>query len=559
MRAMTDEPKPLAGGEALPGVVPGVVIEEKRRFSLVWLIPIVAAVIGGFVAYQALSEQGPEITIAFKTAEGLEAEKTKIRYKDVEIGQVESIDLQENLSGVILTAELKKGSEKYLTDQTRFWVVRAQVTVGRVTGLGTLFSGAYIAVDPVQEGKATRAFVGLEKPPLVTLGRPGREFVLVAERRGSLDSGSPIYYRQIQVGQLVGYDLEEDGKKVRIRAFIDAPHHERVQKNTRFWNASGFDMKLDASGVTVDTESVASLLLGGVAFDTPASLEGAEPAEAGHIFPLYENRQATKEKIYTEKSFFRLYFSGSVRGLEIGAPVELRGIRIGEVTDIQLQFDATDSAVRIPVLIETEPERIAIVNDHGPPANDREDRDAEVRHLVAEGLRAQLKTGSLLTGALYIDFDFHPKAQPAEIRKEGDYLVLPTVPTPLEEISTSLTQILEKFQKIPIDQIGNDLRDTVQGAARIVNSAELSQSLEHLNEALKQLNTDAGPALTATLKEAERTFASAQGLLSQESPPRQEINKLLVQLSRAARSIRDLASYLQRHPEALIKGKGAGQ
>jgi len=533
-----------------PASTPEAIVKTKKgfSFSLVWLVPVVAALIGGWLVYKALSEKGPTVTITFETAEGLEAGKTKIKYKDVEVGQVDSIDLAKDLAHVIVTAEMNKDAGPYLSENTRFWVVRARVAAGGVSGLGTLFSGAYIGVDPGKPGKATRSFKGLETAPIITFGVPGRLFILKAETLGSLDIGSPVYYRQIKVGQVVAYELDKDGKAVDIKVFIHAPHDQEVWKNTRFWNASGLDVTLDASGIKVNTESFVTMMVGGIAFDIPPHLEPGGPAPEGEVFRLYQRREKIFEHEYKERKPWVLYFNGSVRGLEVGAPVEMRGIKIGEVTDITLEFDQKKGAFRIPVLIGVEPERIQFVG------TGKELSPAERMHgmdiLVGKGLRAQLKTGSLLTGQLLISLDMYPDAPPAKINWEGKYPEFPTIPTPMEEITRSVTRIVEKFDKLPLEQIGNDLRDTM---------AHLNKTTEALRKMVKNLDESLVPAASTSLDQVQKTLVKVDRLLNAESPTGHELKRALGELAEAARSISILADYLERHPNSLVFGKEKGQ
>ena len=564
-----------------------VVSARRRQISIVWIVPLAALLIGGWLVYKTFSEKGPTITISFKSAEGLEAGKTKVKYKNVELGQVSEIHLTPDLSQVLVTAELDKESENFLSAGTRFWIVRARVAAGQVSGLGTLFSGAYISLDPGKPGLPATHFEGMETPPVVTTDLPGRHFVLEAARLGSLDIGAPVYYRQIKVGQVEGYKLEEDGKAVTVRIFINDPIDKLVYQNTRFWNASGLDFAVDAGGIRVNTESVVTILFGGVAFDTPTNLEPGGPAADGDTFKLYESRERIFDKTYTEKSRWLLHFEGSVRGLTVGSPVEFRGIPIGQVLDINMEYDAKKRAFLIPVLIEIEQERIKVIGDM-----DQTDRRKQNDYLVSQGMRAQLKTGSLITGQLYVELDFHPEAAPAQIIWEGRYPQMPTVPTSMEEITTSLTHLLKKLEKLPIEQIGDDLRDTLQGAKRLVNSAQLQEAVSALNQTLGQaqqfaatlnravtpelksavanLNTTLDytrklarnfdrtvvPELDATLKAAQSTLNAIGGSVSKDSPLHYELMRVLKELSGAARSIHVMADYLERNPDALIYGKG---
>jgi paraquat-inducible protein B len=521
--------------------VPNPVVKKKRQFSIVWLIPLVAALIGAWLAYKTISEKGPTITLTFENAEGLEAGKTKIKYKDVEIGQVESIRLSKDLSHVVLTANLVKDAEQYLSENTRFWVTRARVTASQITGIGTIFSGAYIGIDPGKPGKPARAFKGLETPPVIATGAPGRYYILRAERLGSLDIGVPVYFRQIKVGQVVAYDLAKDGQAVNAKIFVNAPHHDLVRENTRFWNAGGIDVSLSASGLQVNTESMVSVLLGGVAFETPLNLEPGEIAKDGHLFRLYDNREQIYQKTYLEKRHFVLFFNESVRGLAPGAPVEFRGIKMGQVVDVSLQFAGEKMAFQIPVLIEVEPERITIVGKKPTPG------DQLLEKFIERGLRAQLKTGNLITGQLFVELDFYPNAPRREITYAGRYPVIPTVPTPLEAASETLAKFLDRLDKLPLEQTVTELR---QGVKALNETIAVTQTL------VSRLGGEVAPQAKATLEQAEKTLASIERLTSSDAPANQDLRQALREFAEAARSIRILTDYLERNPDSIIFGKG---
>ena len=549
-RAIDPYPEPLPEADV---VLPG-------RLSTIWLIPLLALAIGGWLAWKSYSERGPEIQIAFKSATGLQADRTKVKFMDVEVGQVTSIAVSPDLTHVLVKARLLADSERYLKDNTRFWVARPRISTTEVTGLETLFSGAYIAIDPVLEGESTREFVGLDTPPLVTTSEPGKHFILHATTLGSLNIGSPVFYRSIQAGQVVSYDLDEDGQGVSIRVFVSAPYERLVLTNTRFWNASGLDIKLTPDGIQVDTESLLSVIIGGVAFDNIRSLEDeGGSARDNDTFPLYANHAQASEITYSKKVNYLLYFDASVNGLEIGAPVMVRGIRIGKVLDIRLDFDVDNRNFQIPVLIELEPERIDEVRD----IQDLEEKDM-MAELVANGLRGQLKSASLLTGQLYVDLDFHPNAMPARLGQRGDLTVLPTVRTPLDAITNKISVLMGKFETLPIEEIGNDLRDAIKGAKGFLNSEGLANALTEMDGALKQFRVMARtvdeqtlPKLGDAVEQVHATFKAAQGVIAPDTALYHDLKRALTELSAAARSIRDMADYLERHPEALIKGKGA--
>ena len=515
---------------ARPAVAEAVVETRGRRPSMVWLIPLVAALVGGFVAWRAFSERGPAITITFKDAEGLEAGKTQVKYKDVEVGIVETVVLAKDLSGVVVHARMVKDADAFLTEGTKYWVVKPRIAGGQVSGLGTLLSGSYIGVDPAREGKHTHEFHGLEVAPIVTTDEPGRTFVLRSDHAGAVEVGAPVFFRQIAVGRVVSSLLGDTDDVVTTRIFVRAPYDQRVHANSRFWNASGIDMSVSAAGLTVDTQSLVSILIGGIAFESPNEI--APVADADAVFPLYENHQDAQKRHYARRVPYLLEFSQSVRGLTVGSPVEFRGIPVGDVTDVTLRFDPDKHQFFIPVRIEIEPERFTEM--HFDDAQRRE----TLEKLVAAGLRAQLKSGNLLTGQLVVALDLHPEAPPATVQWHDDVAQLPTVPTPLEEITANLTRIVERLGKLPVEKIG----------------ADLSESLASLRVTLRQ-SEGIAPALKSTLATTERTVAS----LGPDSSVNSELRRALLELSDAARALGLAADQIQTQPNSLLFGKEGHQ
>ena len=536
--------------------VPEAIVQRKRLISMVWLVPIIAALIGSWLAINALSQMGPTITIYFDNAEGLVAGKTRIMYKNVELGKVDTIRLSEDLSRVEVTAKLSKETENFLSTSTRFWVVRARVAAGEVSGLETLFSGAYIGMDPGKGGEYARTFTGLKTPPIVTTDLPGRRFVLRAEKLGSLDVGSPVYFRQIKVGQVDAYQLTPDGQAVNITIFIEAPHHEKVHTNTRFWNAGGVDVTVTSQGVKMDSDSLITVLFGGIAFETPPIVGKPVVAEEMTEFDLYKNRTAAFEFTSGRKQRYLMYFNETIRGLSVGSSVEFRGIKIGQVADIQLIFDVDTLSFKIAVLVEIVLDRILVT-----PEPMEEERQV-IDQLVAKGLRAQLKMGNFVTGQLIVDLDFHKGAPLASIDYTSQYPELPTIPAPLSKITNSLSLIIEKLERLPIEEIGKSLQNTVSGAERLVNSDELINTMTSVNETLNQikaliegLDSKTSLKIGKTLDEAQKLLQSAAAVLKNGSPLQQEMQEMLKEISQAARSIRNAAETLERHPDAFIYGK----
>jgi paraquat-inducible protein B len=395
---------------------------------------------------------------------------------------------------------------------------------------------------------------------VITSGAPGRLFVLHAERRGSLEIGSPVYFRQIQVGEVVAYHLDGDGSRITFQIFVHAPYHDFVRRDSRFWNASGFDVKLDAKGVRLDTESLVSILVGGIAFDAvDLQAPQAEPAPEQAVFSLFASREAARERVYNTKNRYELHFTTSVRGLSPGAPVEFRGIPLGRVVDVALEFDVQAMAFTIPVLVELEPERVTVTGR----APDGLQSHEVVNYLIGKGLRAQLRTASLLTGQQFVALDFFPEAPAAKAGRSGKLPQIPTIPPPLEEITARLSNLVTKFDRLPLDQIGSDLRDTVQGASRLANSPAWLEAVGALEGAIREVGLLAAdlrgrtiPEMGGALAQAERALAAAGSALAAEAPLQTRARQALGEIERAARSLRTLTDYLERHPEALIRGKG---
>lgn len=522
-------------------------VQARRGISIVWVVPLVALLIGGWLALKAYREKGPAITISFASAEGLEAGKTKVRYKDVVIGEVESIRLGEDLKGVVVTAAMTRDAEKLLNDQTRFWVVRAQIRGGTVSGLSTVFSGAYIGIDPGSGATEATSFTGLEVPPVVTTGLPGRHFRLRADRLGSLNIGAPVYYRQIPVGQVVSYGFTPDGQAVDLQVFIAAPHHLKVTENTRFWNASGIDLSLSAQGVTLNTESLVSVVGGGIAFAVPNGTPEGAAAPADTLFRLYPDRAAIQEKTYSVRRFWMLFFDQSVRGLSVGAPVELHGIKIGEVVSLELEFNPATRDFRVPVVVAIEPERIRGIDGQLARQTAAAGTELLVRQLVEQrGLRGQLKNGNLLTGQLFIDLDFQPGAARRKLAHVQGYPVIPTVPAPFEQLQESLARIVDRLDRVPFEQIGEELRQTLK---------ETNLTLQKSGEFAERLNRETLPQLTATLGELHDTLQELQKTVGRDSPLHYNARKTLEELSLTLRALRELSENLERQPQSLLFGK----
>jgi len=559
---MADRPEPGAPD------LPEAVAVPRRRFApqLIWVVPIVAVLVGGWLAVKAVLERGPVITITFKTAEGLEAGKTKIKYKDVEIGLVKTVTLSPDRKGIVATAELSKDAESFLVEDTRFFVVRPRVTAGGVSGLTTLLAGPYIGVDIGKSKQTRRNFVGLEVAPMVASDEPGRQFILRAGELGSIDAGTPIFFRKVSVGQVVSESLDKGGTGVTFTIFVNAPYDQFITPSTRFWNASGIDVSLGAAGLEIRTESLVSILVGGIAFEANPDVGPESPAAANTEFKLFPNRGEAFRTPDVVVDTYLLVFDGSVRGLSPGAPLDFRGVTIGEVVKIGVAVDPKTFTFTMPVLVKLYPERLAGRQFIGAKATVSESpavRLSRVKQLIDKGLRAQLRSGNLLTGQLYVALDFFPDAP----KVKGDLTAkkppeIPTIPGTFEELQNNLANVVKKLDKLQIEEIGADTRKLIASLDETLKGVD--SLLQGADTLVKRVDSDLMPDLRRALDNAGRaldsagaTLNSANAVLGSESPLQSDLRQTLMEVNRTLAAIRALADSLERHPESLIRGKQA--
>jgi paraquat-inducible protein B len=543
-----------AAGSPRPRVV------RRAHYSLwmVWLIPVIAVVIGLWLGVRSVLGHGPIVTIHFLNAEGLEAGKTKIRYKAVDIGTVKTINLTPDRKTVAVTAELNnhQGVREMLVDDTKFWIVKPSVTAAGVSGLGTLLSGAYIGVDVGKSATERDAFEGLESPPAISSDVPGRKFILKSFNLGSLDVGSPIYFRRVPVGQVTSYDLDANGKQVSFGIFVNAPYDHFVTTRSRFWQASGVDVELSADGLKVTTESLASLITGGIAFQElqDDGQEQAPEAAASTIFQLNSDRSHALKQPDRYSFDYTLLFDHSVRGLSIGAPVDFRGLSIGEVTSIKLNAEASEANPnpRIAVTMRVYPDRLPVAHA-STPDDAPVDQKASLNPMVQRGFRAQLRNGNLLTGQLYVALDFFQRTPKAEVDWTQTPPIFPTLPGSLDTLQDSLVSIADKIDRLPLEGIANDLQKTLR---------DLNKAIGHTDDLVQRVGTELTPEARGLLVQARKTLdglnSSLEALnrtLDPKSQLQGQATKTLSDVSSAARSLRQLADELEQHPETLLRGK----
>lgn len=542
--------------------------ERRRRISLIWAIPAVTALIAAWLAWDTWSSRGPRIDIRFDAAAGLQVNQSRIRHRDVVLGVVEKIALTPDRRYVLVTARMAREAEPLLTDKTAFWIVKPRFSAGSISGLETLFSGAYIELEVSGDGgEQVRQFVGLEDPPILRSTVPGHTYQLKSKRVGSLNPGSPILFRDLEVGQILGWDIGAMASDVTIHAFVRAPYDRYVHTGSVFWNASGATLQLSGNGLKFQIDSPRALVLGGVAFETTERAEDTPVAREAHPFDLYADRDAAEAASFGRSVKFVTWFAGSVAGLRVGAPVTLHGIRIGAVTGVALSYDPGTDDVSVAVRYEIEPDRIA---RRDLPLGDGLDR--AMRDLVAKGLRVSLESGSLLTGSKQLTMEIVPNAPEAALGKIGDTFVLPRIDGDTGDLAASAASLVQRLHAIPFEQIGDNLNKALAGANGTINDPKLRQALAALTDTLTaaralivSLDKGMGPVLKRlpelaadldrTVKHAGNLAASLDDTRGPGTQLGRDVARLMAQLTDAARSIRLLADTLNRHPEALIRGR----
>jgi paraquat-inducible protein B len=546
-----------------------------RRLSVIWLAPAFALAVVAWLSWHTLMQRGPAITIRFSSAEGLTAGETEIRHKGVRVGMVESFVLSPDLSEVIVHARMTREVSDHLTGSTRFWIVTPRVGTSGISGLNTLVSGAYIEMYP-GDGVPQRDFVGLEDPPLLQPDAPGRAFTLTEDELGAVGPGTPVNYRGVQVGQVEGYALDGNGRRVNIYAFVRAPYDSLVHDDTRFWDASAIDVSAGPQGIRVRLNSLQQLVTGAIGFDTPlppvpasaaesvgqaiaqqaagrplsaTSAAGAAPeAAADRVFPLYDNQTIALRNHSGPRVYYTLRFDESAAGLQSGTPVQLRGVDVGEVTRAQLIFDAASGTVYESAGMSIDPSAVQLVGvAHASDAEQVTAVRSGMARLIARGLRAQLVTANFLTGQKVIALDIVNDAPPAKFDARATVAEFPTAHG--ADVDAILQSLQNTLHHIDAATAGPALGNAVKN---------LDATLSHLEQITREVQPQIKPlveSLRATADAAQAAAQSANGAIGPDSALASQLPGLLQQVSAAARAIRELADFLDRHPEALLRGR----
>lgn len=537
---MSDHPSP-------PPAAATPEVRSAQRWNIVWVVPIVALLLGGWLLYRNFAAQGPVAQVRFDTANGIYAGKTEVRCRSVKVGVVKDVKLADDLKSVLTYLEFDPDAQGLLRHGTRFWVVKPRLSATEFSGAETLITGAYLELDPGPAGGEKKSrFRGLETPPATNTGVPGLRLLLAAEEAGSLTIGAPVYYRGFEVGRIEGRELDKQGLKVTYNAFIREEYSALVTENTRFWNTSGIDISAGADGFKLRTPSFQAMVSGGVSFGVTDGETPGKPAMNGASFTLFHDEDTAQNSTFNPTLKFLLLFDQTVRGLSAKAPVEFRGITIGRVAAISFDLVPAARDTRIPVLIEIDP---ALMRPETAREMTTPDSDF-LKDAVGKGLRAALKTGSLITGALYVDLDYYEDTLPAELGKAGDFTTIPTISSGLAQLEAKLTAILDKVQALPLDKAVSDIAAAAEEAKTTMKEFEATAAA-----ARKMLEDPAFRELPADLRKTIAALEKSVASVGPDGAVQGDLQRTLDELRAALRSIKNTSDTIDDKPNSLLFGR----
>ncbi len=511
-------------------------VQKVKNWSPVWIFPIVTALIGAWILFYHYSHQGPEVTLITTNAEGIEGGKTRIKSRSVDVGVVESATLTDDLTHVEIKARLNSGMQKLLHNDSVFWVVKPQVGREGISGLGTLLSGAYIELQPGTKGSVPAQYPLLDSPPLASPDAKGIRILLESSKAGQLSPGDPVLFRGYRVGSVETSTFDTQKRRITYQLFINAPNDRLVTTNVRFWKDSGIAVDLTSAGMRVEMGSLSTLFGGGVSFDIPEGLDLGEPVANKTEYHLFDDQKSIQDSVFTEHIDYVMFFKDSVRGLQPGAPVEFRGIRLGTVGKVPFFIPGLKQRLnddyRIPVEVRVEPQRL--INQLGGDPNIR----AHIDDLINRGLRGSLKTGNLVTGALYIDLDFYPKAPPrGKIQEFNGYPIIPTISGGLAQIQQRLMDALDKINNLPINPLLEQATSTLAQSEKTMQHVQTT--LDNLNKITSSQSMQQLPAdMQTTLRELNRSMQGFQ-------PGSAAYNKMVADMQRLDQVLRELQPVLK--------------
>ncbi len=531
------------------------VVRKQRRISSIWIIPGLALLLGAWMLFNAIIHADPVIEVRFDTADGIEAGRTKVKTRNIEIGLVESVRLSEDYESVVVSIQIKRESAALLREDSLFWVVRPRIGLGGISGVGTLLSGAYIVLEPGDSEESKSEFVGLENPPVTPASAEGVRLSLFSETSGAIKLGDPILYRGRRVGQVDAAEFEVDNNRFRYDVFVRAPYDSLITAPTRFWKASAIQLKADADGFSINADSMGSILAGGVAFDLPEGGRLGADVEDGATFILYETKDDIDRFPHHYYAEYLLFFNDSVRGLKVGAPVEYRGIQVGHVMDVSFSYLQGrelfgSDEVPVPALIRVYPGHFQL--------DDTPEGLARMQELVEQhtgsGLRAALQRGNLITGNLFIGMDFFEQSDEPfdEAGLDWGYAVFPTQSVGLEQIERRIVDILNTVDELPLTDLTTEVREAIAHARTMFdNSTGLIAGLDTL------FSNDKTQELPARFEKTLAAVESTVNGFTPESAVYGELESSFKNLNAALSDLQRLARKLERQPNAILFSKPA--
>ncbi|MEM6546010.1 MAG: MlaD family protein [Pseudomonadota bacterium] len=523
---------------------------SSNRFSWIWLVPMLVILVAGWVVYQSYVDRGVAVEIFFSEGKGIEAGKTSVRYKDVTVGTVESLRLSESLNGVVASVRLDRRIEPYLGETTDFWVVTANVSGGRLSGLDTLLSGAYIEMDWSETpAESQRRFEGLLDPPLTPPSADGSHFSVRSADSRSVQVGSPIMYRGIQIGQVERRDLDLDFRQIEYRLFIEAPYDSLINDGTRFYDVSGVSLALTGEGFELEIESLETLAIGGITFYTPQqSLERSVSED--RVFSLFNSRREAEESQFEDPNaphyYFSAVFEGGVEGLAPGAPVVWQGVRLGTVIDLELDLGATPGDTRQIVVLDMQPTRVGL--DSGSVS--QEQAVTDFSNWIEQGMRVEIVTSNILSGAKRLQLVERPDLPLEKLDMNAlPYPRIPTVTSEFGAVTKNVSQLSASLAELPYEQLMQSAIELLDNASVLLGSKDTQALPTNLNEAVVSIEALAA-GLSTTVAEGELALSG----LSPESPLYVELLRTIRELRSAAKSVNELTTLLEENPNALLTG-----
>ena len=534
-------------------------IATKPKFSAIWLVPVMALIITAWMLYQHQINKGHTIFVKMQNAEGIVAGKTEVKVRNVKVGLVDSLRLQLEQNAVIARVQIDTHYDDLLTEDAKLWIVKPRINESGISGMNTLLSGVYLELEPGQSETRSTLFTLQDEPALISPDVMGKRFSLTANQAEVLDVGSGIYFRNYKIGQIESAKFNIDELTMEYGIFIFAPYDKLITTNAIFWVSAGVNISLSTEGIDVSTGSLSKLIKGGISVDYPPNSHAADQAPALNQYKLHESFSAALEKRFDNADFFLVEFEQSIRGLRIGAPVEYRGMRIGTVEQAPAQIERDgqplyfqQNTTSVPVLIKIEYGRIYEQSELAKTY-----WQTNIEKWISNGLRASLKSGNILTGAVYIELDFYTKAPAAQLVQSAVYPVLPSVSSGFTALSEQVTDLLNKLNDLPLSKTMTTFDGTLQEYRLL--AMEMNKLISEFNQkdiagdtksSLGSINSTLSQ-LTSSLKQFEKTLTNYQ----QGSGMVEQLTDTLEELESLSNTLKPISKGLTEQPSMLIFDK----